>query len=225
MNTVATRCAVIAAVLLLSSVALGRLNKPETIRPRRAFVAFPAEVGEWRTMGESPLDPAVVAVLKVDDYLNRTFRRGDTDTLSFYVGYFRSQRVGQTIHSPLVCMPGSGWQPMRRNRVKVSVDAGLSPGSEHRDIEVSRLVVQNGDRFRQLVVYWYQSGGRVVADDYMAKVYKVVDAVRHNRTDGAMVRVVVPMAEPGAVAEKAAEDKAVGFVKAAFPLLPAFVPR
>ena len=47
---------------------------------------------------------------------------------------------------------------------------------------------------RQLVLYWYQSHGRVVASEYWGKFYLVRDAVRMNRTDAALVRVIVPMA-------------------------------
>ena len=42
---------------------------------------------------------------------------------------------------------------------------------------------------RQLVLYWYQSHGRVIASEYWAKLYMVLDAIHLHRTDGALVRV------------------------------------
>jgi EpsI family protein len=47
---------------------------------------------------------------------------------------------------------------------------------------------------RQFVIYWYQAHGRSVANEYMAKIYMVADAIRMNRTDGALVRVITPIA-------------------------------
>ena len=55
---------------------------------------------------------------------------------------------------------------------------------------------------KQLVLYWYQSHGRVVASEYWSKFYLVTDAVRMNRTDGAIVRVIAPVAGNSAEAEQ-----------------------
>ena len=92
-----------------------------------------------------------------------------------------------------------------------------------RDIIVNRYIVQKGLE-RQLVLYWYQSHGRVVASEYWSKLYLVTDAIRTNRTDGSMVRVIAPIAhgdESGAAAERVAED----FVRAILPALPAYLPE
>ena len=59
---------------------------------------------------------------------------------------------------------------------------------------VNQYVVENGLQ-RQLVLYWYQSHGRVVASEYRGKVYMVLDALRLNRTDAALVRVSSPIAK------------------------------
>ncbi len=63
-------------------------------------------------------------------------------------------------------------------------------GKPHR---VGEYIIANGDA-RQFVIYWYQAHGRSVANEYMAKIYMVVDAMRMNRTDGALVRVITPIA-------------------------------
>ena len=42
-------------------------------------------------------------------------------------------------------------------------------------------------------MYWYQSRDRVVATEFKAKFYVVADALRYNRTDTALVRVVLPI--------------------------------
>ena len=76
-----------------------------------------------------------------------------------------------------------------------------------RAIEINRYVIERG-LDRQLVLYWYQSHGRVVASEYWGKIYTVVDAVRLNRTDAALVRVITPIPEATPQAEQAAEARA-----------------
>ena len=46
---------------------------------------------------------------------------------------------------------------------------------------------------QQLVLYWYQSHGRIVASEYWGKFYLVYDALRLNRTDAALVRITIPV--------------------------------
>jgi EpsI family protein len=78
---------------------------------------------------------------------------------------------------------------------------------------------------RQLVLYWYQSHGRVVASEYTSKLMLINDAIRINRTDGSLVRVIAPIAvsaeDDGAAAQQLAED----FVRVLFPQLPSYLPN
>jgi EpsI family protein len=69
------------------------------------------------------------------------------------------------------------------------------------------------------VYYWYQSHERVVASEYWGKVFTVVDAIRHNRTDAALVRVTVRARDRSDQATRDAQEAAADFVKALFPLL------
>jgi len=83
----------------------------------------------------------------------------------------------------------------------------------------NKYVIQNGD-YRSLMLYWYQGRGRNVASEYWGKVYTVLDSVRLRRSDGAMVRVTVPIRQ----SEAAAEQAAIEFASAASTVLPDFVP-
>ena len=87
---------------------------------------------------------------------------------------------------------------------------------------VNRYVVQKG-LDRQLILYWYQSHGRVVANEYRSKIFMVYDAARLNRSDAALIRVTSPRlgSESGF---HAAEARAVELVKAFFPTLERFLP-
>jgi len=119
------------------------------------------------------------------------------------------------------CMPGSGWEPA--GRARVSVDIPAAPGSPPRTVEVNRVVVQKG-LDRMLVIYWYQAHGRVVASEYWGKIYTVVDAIRLNRSDGAMVRLIVPVNGQRADGEREAERVALDFARALFPAIGRYLP-
>jgi EpsI family protein len=84
-------------------------------------------------------------------------------------------------------------------------------------------VIQKG-LDRQVVLYWYQSHGRVVASEYWSKIYLVLDSIRLNRSDAALVRVIAPVDEARPNAEIDAERSAISFVQAMFPTLDAFLP-
>jgi len=86
---------------------------------------------------------------------------------------------------------------------------------------VGEYVISNGEN-RQFVIYWYQAHGRSVANEYMAKIYMVTDAIRLNRTDGSLVRVITAIDAQGGVS--AARARAEAFTAQIAPLLPRFIP-
>ena len=137
-------------------------------------------------------------------------------------GEGQTQRQGDTIHSPLNCLPGSGWEPVSKRALDIDVSEAAPAASASRRITINRYVVQNGLN-REMVLYWYQSHGRVVASEYFNKFFLVADAIRIHRTDAALVRVIVHIPDDrGGEAE--AEGEGVRFVKSLFPILGAFVP-
>jgi EpsI family protein len=79
-----------------------------------------------------------------------------------------------------------------------------------RTLPVNYYVLAKGQD-RQVVLYWYQSHGRVVASEYWAKIYLVWDAIRLNRADALMIRVIAPVVQNESV--ERAKDRAVGFAK------------
>jgi EpsI family protein len=187
----------------------------EASAPRKALAQFPAEVGGWRQAGRDVrFDAATEAVLRADDYVSRDYVAADGGGVaSLYVGYYATQRAGATYHSPLNCLPGSGWTLNDPGRVEIRPADG-SPA-----FEANRFVIEHGAD-RQLLVYWYQGRGRAVASEYVDKVYTVFDSIRRRRSDGSMVRVLVPIRG----SEAAALERAVQFAAQVEPRLSEFVP-
>jgi EpsI family protein len=181
---------------------------------RRAFAEFPAQLGTWRQRGvDARFTPDVEAVLRADDYLSRDYATTDGRAANFYVGYYATQRNGATYHSPLNCLPGTGWTMRDPALIHITPAGGGTP------FEANRYVVENGNN-RQLLIYWYQGRGRAVASEYWGKIYTVLDSVKRRRSDGAMVRVMVPFTTDEATALRTAEDLAAQVA----PQLPAYIP-
>jgi EpsI family protein len=203
--------------LVVAAVVLDHASQSEPVALRTPLATFPTEVDEWKRVRSVEFDAKIVAILGVTEYLNRVYvREQDGAQAGLYVGYYKSQRQGESIHSPLNCLPGSGWQPITNGRAIIPIPPDASSSLVAPSIEVNRYVVQKGlDTL--LVMYWYQSHGRVIASEYWGKFYMVADALRLNRTDAAIVRVMVPMANPAAT--EAADRTATHFVQAMVRLL------
>jgi EpsI family protein len=204
------------AVLLLGATALLLHLRASVDRnpPSEPLSQLPDVQAGW-TSRDLDIDQETRSVLGAGDFLSRVYLHdAQTPPISLFIGYFPTQRTGQTIHSPKHCLPGSGWV-FESSSYADLIDA---TGKPHR---VGEYIIANGDA-RQFVIYWYQAHGRSVANEYMAKIYMVADAIRMNRTDGALVRVITPIAsgEDTAAARKRAETFAMQLA----PLLPRFIP-
>jgi EpsI family protein len=187
----------------------------EARAPRKALAEFPAEFGGWRQAGRDVrFDAATEAVLRADDYVSRDYAGEGGRSASLYVGYYATQRTGATYHSPLNCLPGAGWTLGEPTTVEVKPADGRAP------FRANSFVIEHGPD-RMLMLYWYQGRGRAVASEYVDKIYTVFDSIRLRRSDGAMVRVLVPFRG----SEREAAEAAVQFAANVAPHLPAHVPN
>ncbi|HEX8290855.1 MAG TPA: EpsI family protein [Pyrinomonadaceae bacterium] len=187
----------------------------EARTPRKALAEFPAEFGGWRQAGrDARFDAATEAVLRADDYVSRDYAGEGGRFASLYVGYYSTQRTGATYHSPLNCLPGSGWTLNEPKTVEVRPADGRAP------FHANSFVIEHGSD-RMMLLYWYQGRGRAVASEYVDKVYTVFDSIRLRRSDGAMVRVLVPFRG----SEREAAEAAAQFAAHVAPNLPAYVPE
>jgi EpsI family protein len=219
-NAVVVRSLIVTVLFLGAAAYLASATKAEELPPREPLSRLSMTIDDWAGRRDTDLTPEVLAVLGVDDYITRVYVRKDEPVLGLYIGYHDSQRQGDTIHSPLNCLPGAGWEPEEIGRKTIAVRSS-EKDSSLRNIDVNKVVIAKGID-RALVLYWYQSHRRVVASEYWGKVYTVLDSVRYNRTDAAMVRIVVPI--PDGASMQSAEDEATTFAQALFPHLSPHLP-
>ena len=184
---------------------------------RKSLKDFPKQIGTWKQTGvDEQFDKETLAVLRASDYLLRNYRGQDGRTANFYVGYYASQRDGATYHSPLNCLPGSGWVMSEPGRITITPKGRPA-------FVANKYLIQNGDH-KQLLVYWYQGRGRTVASEYWGKVYTVLDSVRLRRSDGAMVRITTTVNDSEPATLQAAIALASDLAASSSTILPEFIP-
>src|ERR1041385_6398816 len=123
MSTV-TRMWVVTIVLVGASVVIGRASQTETTLQRQPFSVFPMTISKWSGRPDPPLTQHVLDVLGADDYLSRTYYSASGEMANLYMGFYKEQREGDTIHSPLNCLPGAGWEPIEKQRVQLRTPNG-----------------------------------------------------------------------------------------------------
>ncbi|HTM37497.1 MAG TPA: EpsI family protein [Terriglobales bacterium] len=205
------------SVLLLAGTAimLEARNGAEQIPSRPALGSFPRSLAGWNST-DIALTQDVLDVLGPGDFLLRDYSDPEgRGSVALFIAYFPSQRAGDTIHSPKNCLPGAGWAPIRTGRITLNV-----PG--HDPFEVNRYLIAKGEE-RQLVLYWYWAHDRALASEYAAKFYLVADAIRMHRTDGALIRLSVPL-RPGE-SEVEAERNLTAWAGNVVPQLNTYIPR
>jgi len=213
------RVVILSMIMLTAAAMIAYASRPEIIPIRRPLDGLPMNIAGFEGRRSPDMNQRSLDVLGVDDYISRVYYGEGSLPISLYIGYHESQRSGDSIHSPMNCMPGSGWIPIRNERISIPVDGGEV-------IEVNRVTIQKG-AVSQVVLYWYQSQGRVIASEYMGKIHLVLGAMRNNRTDAALVRIISQMrtdAPSQSEAEAEAEKAVVEFTQALFPLLSDFLP-
>lgn len=159
------------------------------------------------------MEERIVQAVSVSDYTNRVYFDPEQAAVQVYIGYYASQRTGDTIHSPKNCLPGAGWDPIYSGYATIPVPGG-------HQITVNEYVIQQ-DLNKQLVFYWYQGRGRVIASEYWGKFWMIADALSRNRTDGALVRLITPMSD----GEANARARLVRFTQLLFPHLDNLIPN
>ncbi|MCZ6800215.1 MAG: EpsI family protein [Nitrospirae bacterium] len=198
------------------------LSHGEPIPVKKLFSDFPLRIEDRWEGKELGLDEEVLEKLKVNDYMMRVYWltssvEGEKEnswpgSLSLYVGYYQSQRTGATYHSPKNCLPGAGWHFADSSIVPILLNEG-------QEIRINKVLIQKG-LARQMVLYWYQDRGRVIASEYWAKGYMIWDAMTTNRTDGALVRITLPVTKDA----QHAFQIGVKFLKDVWPYLVEHMP-
>ncbi len=203
----------IVIMLLSGSIIFSQLRSDGELVPIvRSLENFPKQIDGWR--GESfRFSQAVYDNLGVDDSIAINYENDNGDKISMYAGYYESQKQGGIIHSPKHCMLGSGWQPIDISEINISIGS--------RTIPTIKMIVEK-HAHKMVTLYWYQSGNRAVANEYMQRLYFIHDSLRYNRTNAAFLRFTSSV--PGDDFDGTVRLME-GFINKAVPILDDFLPN
>ena len=208
-------------LLLLATFTTLRLRASvDRVPPSEPLNLLPQTIDAW-TSQDVPISQDTLDILGDGRFLNRLYVNSTTTghlaepPVSLFIGYFPTQRTGQSIHSPQNCLPGAGWTFVSSRKIYLD-------NPELKNYPVGEYVIANGTA-KQVVLYWYLAHGRSIANDYVAKAYMMADAIRYNRTDGALVRLVTPLDANEPLAS--AQARVLKFADRLVPMLPSFIPN
>ncbi|HSL05681.1 MAG TPA: EpsI family protein [Nitrospiraceae bacterium] len=210
--------AYLCSVALLVPVAFAStlmMERVEVTPSRAMFVDFPMQFDGW--MGTSlTLEKQYIDTLRFDDYVLADYRFESGQPVNLYTAYYRSQRKGQSAHSPQSCLPGGGWEISSIKPIDVPVSSGML-----RPLHVNRALIQK-DNQKQIVLYWFKQRDRIISNEYLVKLFLLWDGVSRGRTDGALVRIA-SLVGPGET-EEVVDQRLLRFVSTIEPELNRYVP-
>lgn len=177
------RSIILSILMIFTFFYIQFMDNGQTISPLKPFSTFPKEIAEWTGI-EDFFSPRVYKAVGVDDSVLIYYSNKKNQNIQLYLGYYRSQREGDLIHSPKNCMVGSGWEIIETSLESVDI----APGKK---INIIKLILEKNAQ-KQVVLYWFHSRGRIINSEYKQKIYLVIDSIFRNRTDGSFVRFISP---------------------------------
>ena len=208
-----------AACLMVASAGLWQFmpQRSVAIPERDVFAFFPKQLDAWQQVGApQTLEASVAKALQADDYHSVNYIRGaDEPAVGFFAAWYKNQSDGG-VHSPEICLPGSGWEIAWLERVDIAEQLGSQT-----PFNINRAIIQKGET-RMMVYYWFEQKGRKVANDFAAKLYLMLDGATTGRMDGAMVRLTTLITENETEAD--AEARLNDMLSNVSPKLPRFIP-
>ncbi len=180
----------------------------------KSLSLFPANLGEWKTVSSRKSGEKVIKMLGVDDYIEYNYVNSSGQRVNFYAAFYEAVGNGKGYHSPKNCIPGGGWGIEEINTVEITPNGYTNP------VRISEMIIRNRNEY-QVVYYWFQNRGRIIASEYWEKIYLVLDAIFKKRRDGTFVRLMA-YAEDGKIEVARKELKEIS--KQILPELGNFLP-
>ena len=170
--------ALLMCALVASSLTARRISQPLAL----PLDQIDSTILGWSAVEDQTLPPETLRALDATSYLERTYRRGDVP-LDLFVAFYAQQRAGESMHSPQHCLPGAGWEIWQQGSARIIVDGN--------EVAINKDRIENLGA-RKLMFYWYQSKNRIIASEYVGKLFLAADTLVSGQTAGSIVRIILP---------------------------------
>lgn len=148
----------------------------------------PSTLAGFRLVEQQDLDDLSKQMLTPDAYIVRTYANAAGYPVNVLVIYGHQKN---TFHSPGYCLPGGGWAIQKKSVERIPV---VAPNGREFEAELNRFLLQKGT-LRQVVLYCFVEGGRVTPSIFKHNWYLLQDRLLHRPAMGALVRIIVPVAD------------------------------
>ncbi len=209
------RVLIVLALLTATWYILQTTSEVAAIPIKKSLSLFPHQIADFHLSNSFQSSGEVIKMLGVDDYIQYNYIDESNARINLYVGFYKAVGVTGSYHSPKNCLPGGGWGIDTIK--KVVLQSGIE-GKNNSTVSV--MLIRNGSEY-QVVLYWYQNRGRIIASEYWEKIYLVLDALFKGRRDGTFVRIMT-VAQDGDI--KGAEERVKLFAEQVLPLLEEHLP-
>lgn len=187
-------------------------QRGEVSLERKTFDQFPMQLDDWKG-NRGSIEKSSLDLLKLDDYIMSDFIKNN-DQVNFYVAYYEKQETGGAAHSPKTCLPGGGWRILSHTEIALDNPTLTAP--------INRFVISQGD-YKKIVYYWFQQRGQIIASEYAVKWHMLIDSIKYNRTDGALVRLTTHVGPLDSIEN--ADKRLLDFSQHVTPLLKDYIPE
>jgi EpsI family protein len=204
-------------VLLLGGAALflqARAHNPIALE-RISLAAFPVQMSNW-VGTDVPIPSETLKTLGAGEFLQREYINDQTEQpdVTLYLAY-RPTDYSFFHHLPPNCLTGSGWTTLESGTTTVQFSGEPA-------FEANRYLIARGTD-RQLVLFWYWAHGRRVARENRMNLYLILDSLRWNRSDNALIRLNTPLLPDED--QQQAEQRLLAFAGLVNPRLDRYIPR
>lgn len=177
------RIIIVSSIIFLFALYLNIYSFHEIVPLKKALDEFPLSWKGWAGKVYF-FDDRILERLRADEYIFREYTRGN-NKINVYIGYYGTQREGAQIHSPKHCLPGSGWFKLfEKKRV-------LDIGNTGKINFIEALYQKDADK--ELFIYWYKMKDVYITNDYILKLYMILNSLRYQRNDAAFIRFSTPV--------------------------------
>lgn len=198
-----------------AQAAVERATHTERPPLKRPLASLPMELGPWVGRDE-PVEPRIAEESQATEYLNRVYVHTGRRHCQVWLWINYSESGQNMRHSPAVCLPSGGWEPLESHTRVVNIPRSDPETEPH---TISLLGYSKGELV-QRIGFWYYIFGEGGVERFV-RTLPISSRSSHGRTtrgSGMTVEVFFPD-DTGPDAE-ALQDFAAELLEALEPILP-----
>jgi len=192
-------------LLIGAGFAFNTLHENRIVAIGDGLDGIPRQLGRWSQFSMVEFSDSILANLVPTDYTFRSYRDADGNEATLYIGYHDGSDSGP-VHSPRLCLPGSGWNQVSTERTELTVAGETVP--------VVKSVYRKDSSLR-MFIYWFRVAGDNLDNEFALKFRELTGSLLHGRKDTALIRVDIPIR--GGEADALAT--ATGFLDTFYPAI------